>query len=240
MTLTPALALILLRKSQIERRQSPLVGFLQRGYTLSVVAHHRPAPGGVRRVRRGHPRRPDAGARCSGQSLFPAFKERDFLIHWVTQPGTSAAEMQRTTIAVSKELRAIPGVRNFGAHIGQAFLGEEVAGVNLGENWVSTDPRVDYEDDAGRDRGGQRQLPGPVPGDPDLSRRAHRGGHLRRQGAHRRPGLRRDLQCCAPRPRRSTRSWPASTASETSTSTSRPTCRSSQVEVDLPRRRGTA
>jgi Cu/Ag efflux pump CusA len=79
-----------------------------------------------------------------GQSLFPGFKERDFLIHWVTQPGTSAAEMQRTTLAVSKELREIP-VRNFGAHIGQAFLGEEVAGVNLGENWISIDPSVDYD-----------------------------------------------------------------------------------------------
>ena len=63
----------------------------------------------------------------------------------MTQPGTSAEEMQRTTLAVSKELRAIPGVRNFGAHIGQAFLGEEVAGVNLGENWVSIDPSVDYD-----------------------------------------------------------------------------------------------
>jgi Cu/Ag efflux pump CusA len=80
-----------------------------------------------------------------GQSLFPGFKERDFLVHWVSQPGTSADEMRRTTLAVSKELRQIPGVRNFGAHIGQAFLGEEVAGVNLGENWVSIDPSVDYD-----------------------------------------------------------------------------------------------
>ena len=80
-----------------------------------------------------------------GQSLFPGFKERDFLVHWVSQPGTSADEMRRTTLAVSKELREIPGVRNFGAHIGQAFLGEEVAGVNLGENWISIDPSVDYD-----------------------------------------------------------------------------------------------
>jgi Cu/Ag efflux pump CusA len=54
--------------------------------------------------------------------------------------------MRRTTLAVSKELREIPGVRNFGAHIGQAFLGEEVAGVNLGENWISIDPSVDYDE----------------------------------------------------------------------------------------------
>src|SRR4029453_10320080 len=30
-------------------------------------------------------------------------------------------------------------------HIRQAFLGEEVAGVNLGENWISIDPSVDYD-----------------------------------------------------------------------------------------------
>ncbi len=145
MTLTPALALILLRKSKIEHRQSPLVGFLQRIYTSAlsrIIVRPRAVYAGFAAVTL-------VGLMLVpllGQSLFPAFKERDFLIHWVTQPGTSAAEMQRTTIAVSKELRAIPGVRNFGAHIGQAFLGEEVAGVNLGENWVSTDPAFDYED----------------------------------------------------------------------------------------------
>ena len=145
MTLTPALALILLRKSEIEHRQSPLVGFLQRVYTAvlsRIVVRPRAVYAGVAAVTLVGL----ALVPLLGQSLFPAFKERDFLIHWVTQPGTSAAEMQRTTIAVSKELRAIPGVRNFGAHIGQAFLGEEVAGVNLGENWVSIDPSVDYEE----------------------------------------------------------------------------------------------
>jgi CzcA family heavy metal efflux pump len=144
MTLTPALALLLLRNTAVERRASPLVRVLQRSYiaVLSRII--------------GRPRAAYAGfaavtvlglavAPLLGQSLFPAFKERDFLIHWVSQPGTSAAEMQRTTIDVSRRLRAIPGVRNFGAHIGQAFLGEEVAGVNLGENWVSIDPSVDYE-----------------------------------------------------------------------------------------------
>jgi CzcA family heavy metal efflux pump len=145
MTLTPALTLILLRNTPIERRESPLVRVLQRGYTALLT----------RIVRR--PRWTYAGvlavtalglviAPTLGQSLFPHFKEPDFLIHWVTQPGTSDAEMQRTTTEVSRALREIPGLRNFGAHIGQAFLGEEVAGVNLGENWVSVDPAVDYDE----------------------------------------------------------------------------------------------
>src|SRR5205823_4452766 len=79
-----------------------------------------------------------------GQSLFPGFKERDFLIHWVAPPGTSTTEMERSTTKISNELLAIPGVRSTGAHIGQALLGEEVAGVNLGEIWVSLAPDADY------------------------------------------------------------------------------------------------
>jgi len=80
-----------------------------------------------------------------GQSLLPDFKERDFLMHWVTSPGTSHPEEVRITTAASKELRAIPGVRNFGAHIGQAMLADEVYGVHFGENWISIDPNVDYD-----------------------------------------------------------------------------------------------
>ena len=53
--------------------------------------------------------------------------------------------MNRITIQGSKELRSIEGVRNFGAHIGQAFYMDEVVGVNFGENWISVDPNVDYD-----------------------------------------------------------------------------------------------
>jgi CzcA family heavy metal efflux pump len=143
LTVTPALTLTLLRGAPIERRSSPLVGWLQKGYAA-----------GLARVIR----RPIAAyltfALVSlagvgvyphlGQSLFPGFKERDFLIHWVAPPGTSTAEMERTTAKISRELLAIPGVQSAGAHIGQALLGEEVAGVNLGEIWVSLSPKADY------------------------------------------------------------------------------------------------
>jgi len=143
LTVTPALALIVLRKAPLRRRESPLVGWLQRGYTSTLS----------RIVTR--PRRAYAGCLALvvvavlivptlGQSLFPKFKERDFLIHWLTPPGTSVAEEVRMTTQLSKDLRAIPGVRSFGSHIGQAFLGEEVAGVNFGENWLSLDPKTDY------------------------------------------------------------------------------------------------
>ena len=66
-------------------------------------------------------------------------------MHWVTTPDTSLPEMLRITTRASKELRAIPGVRNFGAHIGQAFAADEVVGVNFGENWISISRDADYD-----------------------------------------------------------------------------------------------
>jgi CzcA family heavy metal efflux pump len=144
LTVTPALCLILLRNALLERRESPFVRWLQPRY--SAVLH--------KIIKR--PRRAFAATGVIalagfavlpllGQSLLPDFKERDFLMHWVTRPGTSVAEMQRITTDVSNELRAVPGVRNFGAHIGQALLADEVVGVDSGENWISIDPGVDYE-----------------------------------------------------------------------------------------------
>ena len=76
-------------------------------------------------------------------NLLPEFKERDFLMHWLTKPGTSAAGRDSgSPFAACNELREIPGVRNCASHIGQAFLADEPYGVNFGENWISVDPAV--------------------------------------------------------------------------------------------------
>src|ERR671937_1961878 len=66
-------------------------------------------------------------------------------MYWITKPGTSVQEQQRIVTQASRELRSIPGVRNFGSHIGQALLADEVNGVNFGENWISVDPAADYD-----------------------------------------------------------------------------------------------
>jgi CzcA family heavy metal efflux pump len=144
LTVTPALSLILLHRASLERRQSPLVRSLQRGYVAAlarIIRSPRPALAAVAViVLLGIVVAPRLG-----QSLLPDFKERDFLMHWVTAPGTSHPEEVRITTQASKELRAIPGVRNFGAHIGQALLADEPYGVDFGENWISIDPKVDYD-----------------------------------------------------------------------------------------------
>ena len=81
-----------------------------------------------------------------GEEFLPNFKETDFLMHWVEKPGTSLEAMTRITERASKELRAIPGVRNFGSHIGRAEVADEVVGPNFTELWISVDPNVPLEE----------------------------------------------------------------------------------------------
>ena len=79
-----------------------------------------------------------------GEEFLPHFQEYDFLMHFVEKPGTSLQAMQRITARASRELRAIPGVRNFGSHIGRAEVADEVVGPNFTELWISLDPGVPY------------------------------------------------------------------------------------------------
>ena len=159
LTVTPALSLILLRGAPLDRGDAPLVRWLKRRYRSGlarIIRRPRPAFAGVGFVL-------VAGLAVLpllGQSLLPSFKERDFLMHWLTKPGTSHPEMVRITTQASRELRQVPGVRNFGAHIGQASFADEVVGVDFGENWVSVAPEADYDATVARIQGVVDGYPG--------------------------------------------------------------------------------
>ncbi len=143
MTVTPALCLILLDRAKLSEKESPLVVWLRHHYVRILTPMTRSPKFGYGLV--AVVAAAGIGAYpFLGHSLLPDFKERDFLMHWVTDPSTSHPEMLRITTRASKELRAIPGVRNFGAHIGQAFLADEVYGIYFGENWISIDKSADY------------------------------------------------------------------------------------------------
>ncbi len=146
LTVTPAMSLIFFRSGRsLQHRRSPLVPLLQRGYErlLSRV---------IFRPRRSYvavgvtAMLGLAAVPFLGQDLLPSFKERDFLMHWLAKPGTSRPEEVRTTMRVNHDLLAIPGVRNAGSHIGQALNSDEPYGIYFGENWVSVDPSVDYDE----------------------------------------------------------------------------------------------
>jgi len=143
-TVTPALCLVLLRSARLEGRESPVTVWLQRRYKILLERATRTPR--VVYITVAIVTLAGIGVwPLLGHSLLPSFKERDFLMHWVTSPDTSLSEMLRITTRASKELRAIPGVRNFGAHIGQAFAADEVVGVNFGENWISISRDADYD-----------------------------------------------------------------------------------------------
>ena len=144
LTVTPALCLMLLSRGHLVRRESPLLRVLKHAYG-AVLA---------RVVQRPRPAMLTAAALIAagllifptlGSSLLPDFKERDFLMHWLTQPGTSVTEETRISVRACRDLREIPGVRNCGSHIGQATHADEVYGVDFGENWVSVSPDVNYD-----------------------------------------------------------------------------------------------
>ena len=146
LTVTPAMCFMLLGgKKPLPERDPPLVRWSRAAYGRALTyLFKKPAPTYIAIATMilaavvVAPR--------LGQELFPNFKERDFLMHFVTRPGTSQPEEARIVAKAAKEIQQVPGVRNFGSHIGQAFLGEEVNGVNFGEDWISIRDDVDYDE----------------------------------------------------------------------------------------------
>ena len=144
LTVTPALSLILLAKAPVRTNEPPLMRWLGRGYQRALT----------RTLRRPQPAFAAMAALTVvslavlpflGQSLLPRFKENDFLLHWVSSPGTSLPEMARITTAISRDVRADPGVRNFAGQIGRAVQGDEIVSINSGQNWISVDPRANHD-----------------------------------------------------------------------------------------------
>jgi CzcA family heavy metal efflux pump len=144
LTVTPALSLMLFSRVRGDGRESPLLKWTQRRYDAAlsrVVSRPRAAfvAGGV--------------AVLAGLALIPAldgpvipsFKDRDLLVHLDGPPGTSRPEMSRIVARANRDLRALPGVRDVGGHVGRAVTGDQVVDVNSSELWVKIDPDADYD-----------------------------------------------------------------------------------------------
>lgn len=145
LTVTPALSLILLPKSAGRRQvEAPLTRWLKGQYrkliSRNFVSVRTAVFGIVVSITAVVTIVPQMG-----QELLPKFKEYDFLMHWLERPGTSLDAMNRITIRAANELQEVPGVRNFGAHVGRAEVADEVVGIDFTELWISLDPSVDYD-----------------------------------------------------------------------------------------------
>jgi CzcA family heavy metal efflux pump len=144
LTLTPALALLLLPNKVGEAHVSPLARLVRWVYhwllapalyfprltLLGLVLVLAAAVAAVPLLR---------------EEYLPQFQENDFLMHWVSKPGSSIDFMRENIISVSRDMRRDAPVAEFGAHIARAEVGEEVVGPNFAEHWVSLRPDVkDY------------------------------------------------------------------------------------------------
>ncbi len=139
-TVTPALCMMLLGRTQLARRESPFTGWLaSRSKGMSPAVARIAIAVAVLATVAGFVVLPRLHVPTA-----PRFKEHDLLVHWDAQPGTSHAEMSRVMERASAELRAIPGVRNVGAHVGRAIHADKVVGMHSGELWVNVDPKADY------------------------------------------------------------------------------------------------
>ena len=150
LVVTPAMCLFLLPNAPLKaNRDTRLVASIKRRYSGALPRLvERPSlaigivAGGLLVAGLGY-------ASFKDQFL-PDFHETDLLMHFVEKPGTSIEAMDRITIRASKELRAIPGVRNFGAHIGRAEAADEVVGPNFTELWISLDENAPYDESVAR------------------------------------------------------------------------------------------
>lgn len=144
LTVAPALSLLLFKGAAGAAGDSPVAVAVGRAYAALL-----------RRIA-GAPRAVAGGAILAvllglaawpllGQSLLPTFKEREVLVSLETAPGTSHQETYRIAARLAQELRALPDVRDVGAHVGRAITGDQIVGVNAGQIWVGFDAHADYE-----------------------------------------------------------------------------------------------
>ncbi len=144
-TVTPALSLLFLKRASFKAELSRITRILfgiYNGLFAWAVRKPRPAVAAV-------------GA-CALVGIFtlpmirqkpllPEFMETDLVINWMGNSGASHQAMSRITRRASRELRALPGVRNVSAHVGRALMSDRRTNINAGEIWVSIDSDADYD-----------------------------------------------------------------------------------------------
>jgi Cu/Ag efflux pump CusA len=143
-TVTPALAFILLRNEPNQQARGQLERFGDRLVDKTLPRYMRRPSLALATAAVLFVMGSAAATQLDGRSLLPVPQEPTVLVRLDTTPGTSLVEMERKTTALMGDIRAISGVRNVGAHIGRAATGDEVVNVNSGELWASLSEGADY------------------------------------------------------------------------------------------------
>ncbi len=141
----PALGSVLLRPAPDARTGSPLTRLVERGFdrfAATAITRSRRAYGvAAVLLLAGLAVLPQLNSR---HPLLPALQDRDLTIHWQAAAGTSLPEMDRITARAAGDLRAVPGVRSVGSHVGRALMADQPVNVNSAELWVSLSAQANY------------------------------------------------------------------------------------------------
>jgi CzcA family heavy metal efflux pump len=140
-TVTPALASLLLTQRSAERGESPLLRALKRGYTAvlrPLLTRPWPAIGGaVALVVAAALLVPHLGV-----ELLPDFQEADLIVHEIAPYGTALDRSMAAGEELERDLRSVPGVRSTALKAGRAELGEDTWGPENGEILLALDPSL--------------------------------------------------------------------------------------------------
>jgi Cu/Ag efflux pump CusA len=146
LTVTPALAMLLLPRKRRAPRMSPLERWLQpRGARLVDRLVRTPGPGliaGIVLVVIAVGLLP---VLHRNSSLVPAFQDRDLVVQLTGAPGTSLTETDRVAARMSRELSTLDGVDTVAGHVGRAVLGDRTVDASSGELWVKIKSSADYD-----------------------------------------------------------------------------------------------
>jgi CzcA family heavy metal efflux pump len=144
LTVTPALSFLLVSRGSLDRRESPFMGSLARGYhTILTSTINRPRL--VYAIIAAVVLAGLVALPFLKVALLPSLKKTELLIQWEGTPGMSRVAMNRVLAQASSELQTIPGVLNVGSHVGRAITGDAVVGINSGELWININPAADYD-----------------------------------------------------------------------------------------------
>lgn len=142
---TPAMSMWLYSSGSWEHRESPALASLQNIFRSGVAAFtQRPVLAyvvlGVLAVI-GIGLMP-----LTDMSLkIPIPNERDFVITWEADHGTSHTQMAKLTKEAVAKLKAVDGVHNVAAHIGRAVMSDKINNVHAGEIWLNMADDANYD-----------------------------------------------------------------------------------------------
>lgn len=146
LTVTPALASLLLRGHQRQKRSLPFVRKVKLGYRRSTrsftdglapvvaitaavmaIAVIAIVPGITREL-----------------PIVASVPGRTILVQWEAAAGTGADVMNRVMSNASEELRSVRGVSAVGGHVGRAITSDNSSNVSSGELWVTMDEGANF------------------------------------------------------------------------------------------------